>query len=75
MYTVRFPWDKSDMTLVLRRYRTSFQSLEPAALGIDIRRYLPRTRVISYTSPMHWESSGLRNNGMASRFLLKYILS
>ena len=49
MYTVRLPWDKSDMTLVLGRYRTSYQSLTPAAFGIDIRRYLPSTRVISYT--------------------------
>ena len=49
VYTVRLPWDKSDMTLVLGRYRTSYQSLMPAALGTDIRRYLPRTRVISYT--------------------------
>ena len=50
MYTVRLPWGKSDMTLVLGRYGTSYQSLAPAALRIDIRRYIPRTRVISISS-------------------------
>ena len=35
---------------VLKRYRTSYQSLAAAPPGIDIRPYLPRTRVISYTN-------------------------
>ena len=37
------------LPLVLETYCTSYQLLVAAPLGIDIRPYLPRTGVISFT--------------------------